>query len=389
MLWRRKQGKDEAAADAEPAAASTSGRSPEAELDRALDAVGALLRTFGKLAFDMPEQTAKDTCESCEQWAQHLIVRATHPAERGGESRGSAERDWSGAVRFFTDTRRAENHYLQQTLHDFRLAIWEFVTSLHHALLGDAESDAHVRQHLLRLRDAAENPSTDALKREAISVAGAIAQVLEERQQRQRSQATELGARVAALARELEEARRESAIDALTGLYNRRAFDEQAARAATLYSIVEQPLSIVLFDIDHFKNVNDTYGHPVGDEVLRRVSRCLVGTFLRRDDFLARYGGEEMAVVLRDTRIVDAQTVTERMLKAVRGLAFEHAGKSFGVTVSAGVAQFQPGETQLQWIARADRALYAAKAAGRDRVCAAPAGEPETKPATEAGAAPA
>lgn len=99
--------------------------------------------------------------------------------------------------------------------------------------------------------------------------------------------------------------------------------------------------------------------------------------------------GEEMAVVLRDTRIVDAQTVTERMLKAVRGLAFEHAGKSFGVTVSAGVAQFQPGETQLQWIARADRALYAAKAAGRDRVCAAPAGEPETKPATEAGAAPA
>src|SRR5262249_14471485 len=155
-------------------------------------------------------------------------------------------------------------------------------------------------------------------------------------------------------------------MDALTRLYNRAAFDEHVTRISDLGLLLGTPPSLLMIDVDHFKRLNDTNGHPAGDEALRRVSECLLRNFLRKEDFVARSGGEEFAVVLMDASLTDVRTLAERLRKNVRAMNIEHRGTSFSVTVSVGVASLVPGETATAWIDRADKALYAAKGAGRD-----------------------
>jgi diguanylate cyclase (GGDEF)-like protein len=125
-----------------------------------------------------------------------------------------------------------------------------------------------------------------------------------------------------------------------------------------------------MLDIDHFKWVNDTHGHPCGDQVLRETAETLVRCFKRKDDFVARYGGEEFAVVLRDLDLKTARTVAERGMGAIRILEIHRDGlpEPLRITVSMGIARLRPGETAAAWIERADRALYQAKNGGRDRI---------------------
>jgi diguanylate cyclase (GGDEF)-like protein len=125
---------------------------------------------------------------------------------------------------------------------------------------------------------------------------------------------------------------------------------------------------LVMIDVDHFKAFNDAYGHPVGDLVLRAVADALARAFPRRSDVVARYGGEEFAVILSDAGLEDVPVLERRLLSAIRHLAVDADGRRFGVTASAGIAVAAPSETPSELLARADRALYAAKHGGRDRV---------------------
>jgi diguanylate cyclase (GGDEF)-like protein len=181
---------------------------------------------------------------------------------------------------------------------------------------------------------------------------------------------------MAALGRALEEARREVGIDSLTRLANRKTFDEELGRAADVASLFRQPACLVLIDADHFKSVNDGYGHAAGDEVLRQLTGCLVRTFRRRDDVVARYGGEEFGIILRETVAREAMLLSERLLESVRDLGVEHAGRTIKLTVSVGIAEVQPGESSETWMQRTDQALYEAKNAGRDRISCARSVEP-------------
>jgi diguanylate cyclase (GGDEF)-like protein len=151
--------------------------------------------------------------------------------------------------------------------------------------------------------------------------------------------------------------------DGLTGLYNRRAGENLLAN---LVSSPERSDALVLFDIDHFKRINDTHGHQAGDEVLRQVARRCEG-LLRGDDVFARWGGEEFLVLVRGTREDGGINAAEHLRLAVCSEPIDPAGT---VSASFGVARFRPGDTLVTWIARADSALYAAKSAGRNRVVA-------------------
>jgi diguanylate cyclase (GGDEF)-like protein len=142
-------------------------------------------------------------------------------------------------------------------------------------------------------------------------------------------------------------------------------------RIADIGLLLGAPPTLLLADVDHFKKVNDTYGHPAGDEVLRRVGEALVRNFLRKEDFVARYGGEEFAVVMMDASLEDARGLAERVRKSVRGLLIEHGVHSIDVTISIGLSSLLPGETASAWVDRADRALYDAKTKGRARVVVA------------------
>ncbi|MGI9333793.1 MAG: diguanylate cyclase [Gammaproteobacteria bacterium] len=161
---------------------------------------------------------------------------------------------------------------------------------------------------------------------------------------------------------------KDSLVDVLTGLPNRRAFSEELERVLGAASRQQRTVSIAIVDLDHFKSVNDTYGHGAGDEVLRRVS-AVIPAEMRTIDLLARWGGEEFVALFPETGRDSAARVLERALGAVRAEQFtSEDGRTFKVTFSAGVAEVDPDVSVEEAVAQADRLLYIAKTSGRDRV---------------------
>jgi diguanylate cyclase (GGDEF)-like protein len=183
----------------------------------------------------------------------------------------------------------------------------------------------------------------------------------------------------------LQEALQHQSIrDALTGIFNRRHLEETLEREIRRAARTDQPVGATMFDLDHFKTFNDTFGHEAGDTVLREL-----GTFLARstraEDTPCRFGGEEVFMILPGADLEGARSRAERLRVGVRGLSVTHQGKPVGrITISVGVAGFPAhGQSVSELIAAADAALYQAKNAGRDRVVLAELGE-ETESGTMA-----
>jgi diguanylate cyclase len=175
---------------------------------------------------------------------------------------------------------------------------------------------------------------------------------------------------IAELRDRLEATQQDTIRDHLTGIPNRRAFDIELKSAIDATRESAEPLSIVMFDVDHFKQFNDTWGHQTGDQVLRLVANCIADN-ARHSDTTTRFGGEEFAVILPSTALADAVHWANQICGIVRSkrLVKKSTGGKLGVvTISAGVVKHRPGETDVQVVRRADICLYAAKHAGRDRV---------------------
>ena len=188
------------------------------------------------------------------------------------------------------------------------------------------------------------------------------------------------GWRIAELERRLraaqQEALRLSLIDALTGTSNRRDLIERLPSEVERARRYKHPLSVVMCDIDHFKKVNDTHGHPAGDAVLRAFAALLRAAVRNGVDWVARYGGEEFAIVLPETDLAGAVTVAEKLRAATAALRVEHGGATVAVTSSFGVSTIGPhwpeSCTPDSLLAQADVCLYQSKQGGRDRVTAQP-----------------
>lgn len=155
--------------------------------------------------------------------------------------------------------------------------------------------------------------------------------------------------------------------DPLTGIPNRRAFNQELARRFPEFRRIGTPLSLVMIDVDHFKKFNDTYGHQAGDEVLRSVGRVL-REMVREMDLPSRFGGEEFAVILPTTLLATSLQVAERIRVAIEQARSNFEGAELQVTISIGVAQIGDTDDEASLIKRADMALYAAKKGGRNRV---------------------
>ena len=170
-----------------------------------------------------------------------------------------------------------------------------------------------------------------------------------------------------------EQLARQATTDALTGLANRRAFDETLARELAQTDRQQKPLCLLILDVDHFKRFNDTYGHQAGDVVLKSVGHA-IGAAVRKSDFAARYGGEEFAVILPFTPREGALIAAERIRSRIEEARIPWEGQELAVTVSVGCAQCSdPGHARaaVKLLRDADDALYDAKEAGRNRVVAA------------------
>lgn len=155
--------------------------------------------------------------------------------------------------------------------------------------------------------------------------------------------------------------------DGLTGLLNRKAWEQSLRQEFKRYQRYHRASSLIMLDIDHFKDINDTYGHPAGDEVIRRTAAALVSS-LRDSDVAGRYGGEEFAVILVDTDATGAEIVAERLRTSVEASSVAYEEHVINYTISLGIAELTPKITDpTMWIDTADRGLYNAKRAGRNR----------------------
>ena len=217
--------------------------------------------------------------------------------------------------------------------------------------------------------DLGDGDVTQNLKTIVDGVAAAT-RAMESRTKKLENQLEASAGEVTTLRERMEAVRQESLVDPLTGLANRRAFDQHISAAIAEATTEGGDLCVLMGDVDHFKKFNDTWGHATGDQVLRLVAQCFKSNVKGRDT-AARFGGEEFVVILPDTSLTNARRVAEQIRKAVESkkIVKRSTGETLGsITLSIGVAQFSKGETAADAINRADTCLYAAKHAGRNRV---------------------
>ncbi len=187
------------------------------------------------------------------------------------------------------------------------------------------------------------------------------------------SQLTSSSLEISQLKSDLEDMRRQAMTDGLTGIANRKCFDQELEAALQFAQEDNSPVSLLMVDIDHFKVFNDTYGHQMGDQVLKLLADILKDS-VKGQDLPARYGGEEFSIILPETKLAGAVGLAEALRNRVvrRKLINKMTGDTLGnITLSIGATQYQPKETSEEFVARADKALYGAKNAGRDQVATA------------------
>ncbi|MEI2415220.1 biofilm regulation diguanylate cyclase SiaD [Orrella sp. JC864] len=189
-----------------------------------------------------------------------------------------------------------------------------------------------------------------------------------ERQLKRIGKVARISDRYQEMMRDLNEALREASHrDPLTGLYNRRMVMERLREETAMVAAGGSAYAIAMIDVDHFKSVNDRYGHEAGDRVLVEIAQALAAR-LKGDELCARWGGEEFVLILPATTLEDARTLAENLRSHLRTVPLPIADQSLWLTISVGVAHYEPGENFSAAIDRADRALYRAKQLGRDRV---------------------
>jgi diguanylate cyclase len=350
---------------------------PLNQTEMALDTLAAILRILGEHAVEQEKQEPEAFARLCEQWAQHVAVASPQPgAEAHAPKSDGARRDWAGVRDFVRDYCRNSTAHTRTITTDLRQVVWVFIQNLSHSFAQEQEADNRIKDQLCRLELLAKGSSTGDLKREVLSTVGVLSHIVEERRKTQRARVEALGTQVKILGSELETVRKASEVDPLTRLFNRKAFDDYLLRSVELALAFGQPSCLLLIDIDRFKTINDTFGHPEGDAVLRRIADTMTRIFLRKSDFVARYGGDELAVVLRETTLKEGLALGDRLLRAVRAIPMDREGVHFQLTLSIGVSALLAGEQTPLWLERTDRALYEAKRGGRDRIVAAAAPAP-------------
>ncbi len=337
------------------------------EVGLVLDTLGSILTAFSRHAFDLPDRSAESISTELQRWQRHATMGIPVEPE-AGNSMGVRDRDWDGVARTFTEHRRTEARYVDTAVKELREALWSVVESVHNAVKVDKATDAVADSQVQRARAAIARLQTGHIKQEVLGALSAIEDAYKARQVAQHREYESLAARIDRLGSQLEEAKKESTTDPLTGLGNRKLFDAMASRAVHLHALSRQPVVLLMIDLDKLKLVNDMYGHQAGDAAIAGTAKCLAKTFMRQTDVLCRYGGDEFAVILMNTDLKVARTLAARFRAMVGSMPSAHPAMEFAMGASVGIADYDGMEHLESWIARADKALYAAKQTVGERI---------------------
>ena len=338
----------------------------DALADGALDTLGTVMRVMGEESFPLDHDVDPAIFrELCAQFAGHVENGAAVPSYDIVQSSDGA-REWALVRRFYADRRQAETAFVTDRLQNYRSVVEDMVAGLRQI----AERDQTTENRVIESLNAVEQAINDgALPKIEAALAQTIEQVTEtfaEQKREYEAQLEEMNGRLSSLRQDLVAAREEMKRDPLTDAYNRGAFDTAIEQSLNMHFILNQPVTLVMVDLDNFKGVNDSYGHAAGDAVLRDVGECLERAFIRKGDLVARFGGDEFAVILNDTTAANSARLIDRFLEKANQIGIPDAPEGTLVSCSAGYTEVHETDTAESVIKRADRALYAAKTAGRN-----------------------
>lgn len=324
-----------------------------------------------------------------EVWARHLLNGSSPP---GKESANAPQRRAGDAQLFFRERRLAEQTHVHHREREYGALVQDLLETLREANATAGESAGSLDTGLQRIQTLLTANAVDQLRAEFAGMATQLRQSMaaqratlerqlgelrervraaEQAREQFETEARSLGRSITDLRRALADAREQMQLDPLTQLYNRGVFDAALLRYADLARASGQTLALVLLDLDHFKTINDRYGHPNGDKVLSAFSDLLSRAFLRADDFVARYGGEEFAILLFVSDAPQVKRLVEALFQRLRGLRLPFLSEDAMLTCSGGYTVLGPDGDCSTMVERADKALYQAKHAGRDRLHAA------------------
>lgn len=330
-----------------------------------LDTIGGILASFGRHAFDMPDRPAEEVTSEFGRWQRHATMGVPIVPTEVTSAVGIRERDWDGVLRTFSEQRREESRYVDTAVTELRDALWSCVETVHKAVKIDQKTDVNTDAQMLRARTALNRLQMGSIKQEVLGAVQSIQDALQARRDQQELQYVSLATKLDRLGRQLEEAKRESTTDPLTGLGNRKLFDATAQRAMQMHSLGRTPVTLIMIDLDKLKFVNDMYGHQAGDAFITGVAKCMGKVFMRQSDVICRYGGDEFAAILNNTDFKVGLTLAHRLQDQIATMPSPHPALEFQVGASMGLAQLDTTEDVDEWIARADKALYKAKQGDR------------------------
>lgn len=321
-----------------------------------------LIDTYNKHLIEVDAHPIRKTRETLDDYAKQIL----NPANP------DLPKTLFRFRQFFSSYRIDEYTYIQKTFDDFKKIIWDFVDELSEDLFYEQLQDEHIQKSLEELKEAVEANSIDLLRTNARQFIDTYIELHSKNEDRRTKRMESIQKNLHQVKKKLVEANHNMKTDHLTQAFNRKSFDEQIRQVHSLTRASRQPATLLMLDIDHFKKVNDNYGHDMGDFVLVELVKMLKEIFQRDADFVARLGGEEFCVLLPDYDLSKAVQKAEQTLNRVRSEVFVKDDMQLKFTISIGIAQLEVEESIEAWIKRADQALYFSKNNGRNRFSIAP-----------------
>lgn len=316
-----------------------------------------ILDIYNKHLFEIQNHSVRKVRAKLDTFAKELVQVDTE----------ATEKTLFRLRQFISSYRIDEYTYVQHTFDDFKRIIWDFADHLSEEAHIEDSEQGDINQSLEQLREAVESNSIEDLRAKSREFISFYLKHQNTKNERRSKRMDSVKKNLTTVKKQLMEANQSMRRDHLTGAHNRKSYDEQIRRYLQLHQIDRDPMSLVLLDIDFFKKINDSYGHDIGDFILKEFVRLLQESFSREEDFIARLGGEEFAVILPGCHVDAAIKMTEEAMNRIRKEVFVQDKMEIRFTISAGIAEITRNETAESWYKRADEALYESKQTGRNK----------------------